>query len=192
MTYETKIQVRKIDQCHWTVRTLLHGSGVTISSSRRCLLCPLMKLQVNLTGCCVSASFMTIQCKDKETFRSHYMLYIHEYKSSVECCVICRSPELQSTCLIFLDGVDSSNLSLLFKPRVMSSLRSSDRAELLCWSLLFLEQFPVSNPDLRFEDRTTLGSNRMQIKIKKIAGLHLRSSSAVYDIKIILLSLSRY
>jgi hypothetical protein len=103
---------------------------------------------------------------NKEAF--HKMLHIHEYKSSVECFVICRSPELQSTCLIFLDGEDSSNLSLLFKPRVISSLSSSDRGELLCWSLLFLEQFPVSNPDLRFEDRTTLGSNRMQIKIKNL------------------------
>lgn len=103
--------------------TLLHENEVIISSSRDRFPCPLMKLQENLTGCCVSV--------------------------------------LHSICFIFLAGLASSNFSLLFKPRVISSLSISapvlDRTPSSEF-LLFLRLFPAYNPNFRFGQTSVVQS----------------------------------
>jgi hypothetical protein len=79
------------------VRTLFNGSDVTISLSDSRLLCPLMKLQENLTGCSLPAPFTDHAMQDqpnKEAFRFQNMFKMHEHESLVESFVICHLPEL--------------------------------------------------------------------------------------------------
>lgn len=86
-----------------------------------------------------------------------------------------HSPEPYSTCFIFLAGVVSSNLSLLFKPRTISSLSMSslcfERDDLFSWGLLFLGCLSTSIPYFRFEHTRVVGSEEYNFTDKTTADI---------------------
>ena len=79
------------------------------------------------------------------------------------CQLHCHSPEPCASCLIFFAGIVSSNLSLLFKPRTISSPSTSSPLDLFSWGLVLLERLSTSSPDFRFEDTRVIGSEKFNI-----------------------------